>query len=960
MGTGVQASDPVALRHKDTSDPTSQVTVLPATPSTGSAEQWNNALDHVIKGVVRIHLVCVANFDTGYAGRTCASGFVIDKKQGIILTNRHVVSPGPSWGYCTFSSQEKCNVEVIYHDPVHDFAFLHFDPSKLRYTDLREIELRSEGAKVGTEVRVIGNDSDEALSIAPAVISRIDRNTLEYTGFYHDYNTHYIQAAAVAGGGSSGSPVVNIEGHAVALQAAGTSASNINWFLPLDRVVRAFRLLQKREHIPRGTIQSKWLFKSFSHCRGLGLSSKHEEKLRRADPSSRFVLVLENIVPKSRLDGKLQVGDLLLGINGASVLSFITLEEILDTHIGQSITIEVARGENEVTVEVKVDDLHALTPRRMVKFAEAIFCDMSYMVAQCKNIPLDGTFCCYNGLLRALSSDIIIESVNNRATPNLEAFLDVIKQIDTGADVKFVYKDIKDAHRTCTAVIPLLTDLFPKFELWSRNDDYRQWTIEAIETIRTESSLDVKSGTFPSSNIIKNPDQAYIARTIVGVKAISLVYTDGTDRMLFRGHGCIVNVTQGLVLVSRALIPHGLCKVRLDIANVEVAGKIHFLHPSYNYALLKYDPSKIEVDVAAVKLAEVPVNVGDKVTMICDDPCRDRTVTETDIKSIQRYNMAQQSWPCRYRAINIEDVSTSSRIQAENDFGLLLDSCGRVVSVMLEFQGTGSSAYQLGLHASVIRPLVQKFVQGLQVGRMLGFEFSELTVATARKLGVAEHWIDSITKDQSNQALYKVARLACRPICEEIKDQTGGLLESEDILLDLDHKPVSNITGIGKFYEATHVPATVVRHNKEMTLNVPTESLEELETDKVIVFCGLHVHRPHLSVRQYVKRLPSKVYVDNNRAGSPANLYDAPRFCFITHINDVETSDLEDFVRIIQQIPDDTFFRLKVTSLELAASVTTMKNCDHYWPTQIFEIVDGEVTIRTVETATEAVEGSSA
>lgn len=53
-----------------------------------------------------------------------ASGFVVDAKNGIILTNRHVACAGPFVGTAIWHDHEEADVFPIYRDPIHDFGFL--------------------------------------------------------------------------------------------------------------------------------------------------------------------------------------------------------------------------------------------------------------------------------------------------------------------------------------------------------------------------------------------------------------------------------------------------------------------------------------------------------------------------------------------------------------------------------------------------------------------------------------------------------------------------------------------------------------------------------------------------------------------------------------------------------------------------------------------------------------------
>jgi len=286
-------------------------------------------------------------------GMAQGTGFVIDEKEGFVVTNNHVVEKAEKIEVTidgkTFSAK------LIGTDPHTDIGLVKIE--EFKKGDIQEIKFAdSDKIKVGSFAIAIGNPFGLSNSVTFGIVSAKGRSGMRVTD-YEDF----IQTDAAINPGNSGGPLLNIEGEVIGMNTAILSQSGgymgIGLAVPSNMVKDITQQLRSGKKIQRAML-------------GIVIQELNDDMRSyfEIDKTVNGILVA-SVEPKSPADkAGIQQYDLITKFDGKEVENVSQFRTaVAFSQYGRKIPIEIIRNGKKMKVEAVLEKDYQLseTPQEL-------------------------------------------------------------------------------------------------------------------------------------------------------------------------------------------------------------------------------------------------------------------------------------------------------------------------------------------------------------------------------------------------------------------------------------------------------------------------------------------------------------------------------------------------------------------------------------------------------------------
>jgi len=287
---------------------------------------------------------------TKYQEIGSGSGFIVSS-DGLILTNKHVVSDKTADYSVVTNGGKTYSAKVLATDPVQDLAIIKIDNSDGEaFLPLQLAD--SDGIQLGQTVIAIGNALGEfSNTVSVGIVSGLSRTISASDNSRQILETleDIIQTDAAINSGNSGGPLMNLKGEVIGINTAiAENAENIAFAIPINYAKRDIQQV----------VETNKISYPFLGIRYILVDSSAKEKYELTVDYGAYVSGLGKgepaIIPDSPAQKSgLKEGDIILELNGEKITAQNSLAKIVQKYnVGDTVALKVLRDGSEFEVSI--------------------------------------------------------------------------------------------------------------------------------------------------------------------------------------------------------------------------------------------------------------------------------------------------------------------------------------------------------------------------------------------------------------------------------------------------------------------------------------------------------------------------------------------------------------------------------------------------------------------------------
>jgi serine protease Do len=291
-----------------------------------------------------------------YHAQASGSGFVYSRN-GLIVTNAHVVPPGTSDVEVVFANGDREKAKVYSRNPAADLALIKVS----NYSKLpAPIELGdSDKLAAGQWAIAVGEPFELKQSVSVGVVSGFNRDeTIGGEGEEARQFKGLLQTSAPINPGNSGGPLVDVEGRLIGVNQSTANpqagAQGIGFAIPVNIMKQQVAILEKN---PGQTLEANSTGTGVPYI-GVALQALDDNVRAQINYQGKTGVVVSGVYQGTPADqAGLQAGDVITSIDGKAVNSPDELTKAIHgLKPGQTAAMQVFSAGLKKLVSVKIGE----------------------------------------------------------------------------------------------------------------------------------------------------------------------------------------------------------------------------------------------------------------------------------------------------------------------------------------------------------------------------------------------------------------------------------------------------------------------------------------------------------------------------------------------------------------------------------------------------------------------------